>query len=272
MATGKKGLKFKNEEYDIVSLLIYHYDTNLNHTFATGEVADYLSGEIFDITELFKVYKDYIYILLKNSSNFSSYQEQAKIKHIYENQIKNIKIMDLSSKLDNNTITLEEIEEWISLMPRNQRSQFCVAKYGDFITINGAKPKPKEMTRTDYSRFFELIYAMNYENILKYNNGKPITRQTLSEILEFKDVKSYDKFIATLKKFNMIIKTEKNSDGVSFMMLNPVYAMRQVKIDLTIYNYFKSDLYDLLSALERKYIELKGEQFKSSNSMIAVKD
>ena len=76
--------------------------------------------------------------------------------------------------------------------------------------------------------------------------------------------------MATLKKYNMIIKTEKNKDGVSFVMVNPIYAMRQVKIDLTIYEYFKSDLKDIFTPLEIKYIELKGDSLKNKNNMIAI--
>ena len=48
--------------------------------------------------------------------------------------------------------------------------------------------------------------------------------------------------------------------------------MRQMKIDLTIYTYFKSDLEDMLSPLERKYIELKGNDLKSNKTILQIKE
>jgi|AntAceMinimDraft_18_1070375.scaffolds.fasta_scaffold06668_7 hypothetical protein len=89
------------------------------------------------------------------------------------------------------------------------------------------------------------------------------------ELLEFSSLSGLDKFINKLKKFNMIIRTEPNHNSVSFLMINPAYAMRQIVIDLTTYNYFKEDLDELLTPLEKKYIELKGHS-KTTNHMLPI--
>lgn len=261
-------LTYKGNKYALIQLIKYYYDEGLRD-FKDGEVQDESTGEVFDIRELFYIYKEKLYDLLQNSRNFSTTQEQLQIKRIYEKQIKDIRIIDLRSKLEDDTITLVEIEEWISLMSHKDRTNFGVAKYSNFIQINHAKPKPKGLSRSDYSRFFELIYIMNYENSLKYSNGKPIKREKLCELLEFVSVSGLDKFISKLKKYNMVIRTEPNINRISFLMVNPAYAMRQMQIDLTTYNYFKEDLDELLTPLEKKYIELKGNSL-NSNSILQV--
>ena len=63
----------------------------------------------------------------------------------------------------------------------------------------------------------------------------------------------------------MIIRTEPNCNNISFIIINPAYAMRQMEIDITTYNYFKSDLDELLSPLEIKYINLKANIKKNSH-------
>ncbi len=158
-----KKLEFKGEKYNLLQLIGYHYDVGLKE-FKDGEVIDTSTGEVIFINNLFDVYKENIKELLNNSRNFSSHKEQYKIKSIYEKQIKEIKLKQLNSRLEDNTITLKEIEEWLTLMPYKERLSFGIAKYSNFITINHAKPKPKDMSRNDYSRLFNLIYIMNYKN------------------------------------------------------------------------------------------------------------
>ena len=263
-----KTFEFKDNKYELTSLIKHHYDESLVD-FKRGEVKDLSTGELFPIGEMFKIYKDNINNLLQNGRNFSSSSEMSKVKKIYENQIKGIKVAEFQSKLKNDEITLEEIEEWVELMNYKDRSDFGVAKYTSYITINHAKPKPEGLNRNDYSRFFELIYIMNYRNQVSYSNGKPIKRDNLAELLEFSSLSGLDKFINKLKKFNMLIRTEPNNKNVSFLMINPAYAMRQIEIDLTTYNYFKDDLDDLLTPLEKKYIELKGN-IKQANHILSI--
>ncbi len=88
-------------------------------------------------------------------------------------------------------------------------------------------------------------------------------------MLGFSTVSWLDKFIGKLKKFNMVVRTEPNKDNISFLMINPAYAMRQVEIDITTYNYFKKDLDELLTPLEKKYIELKGN-LVSNNHILQI--
>ena len=266
-----KSFTFKENKYGLTNLIRYHYDSSLKD-FNEGIVDDMSTGESFDISEIFARYKERISDLLKDSKEFSSPSEQARIKKIYENQIKGIKIVEFQSKLDDNTITLKDIEDWINLMSFKERNNFGIVKYNKFITINNAKPKPKDLAYVDYGRFFELIYIMNYENKLAYSNNSknPIKRNVLVEKIGFKSVGSLDNFTGRLKKVGMLIKTEPNKDNISFYMINPAYAMRKMEIDFTTYTYFKSDLDDLLTLLEKKYIELKGATNRSNNMLTVL--
>ena len=257
-----KTFEYEGRKYELTTLIKHHYDETLPN-FKEGVVTDLNTGEEINIANLFYDYKEKVGKMLENSKNFSSSSEYSRIKNIYETQVKNIKTLEYQSKLDNDSITLEEIEDWLNLMTYKDRSSFGIVKYNNYITINHAKPKPKGLNRNDYSRFFELIYLMNYENNISHSNGKPIKRETLASLLEFESISGLDNFISKLKKYNMIIKTEPNYNNVSFIMINPAYAMRQMEIDLTTYNYFKSDLDELLSPLERKYINLKANKQKS---------
>jgi len=253
----------------MTTLLKHHYDKTLKD-FKEGEVDDVDTGETFDIKDLFSLYKNSIKEMLDTANSFSSPNEKLRIKNIYEKEIKGLRIHELRSKLEQDTITLEEIEEWVSLMNRDDRKNFGIANYSQYVVINHAKPKPKNISRHDYSRFFELIYIMNYKNNISYKNSKPIKRKHLSELLEFSTVSGLDKFINKLKKNNMIIRTEPNHKEVSFLMINPAYAMRGIKINSTIYNYFKEDLDELLTPLEKKYIQLKGES--ENNPMLEIEN
>lgn len=237
-------------------------------------MTDLNTGEFYPIDELFERYKEHIRDMLKTTANFSSYAQQKRITIIYNNQCKKLRAKELSAKLDNDTITLEDIEEWKTLMSKKERSKFLSIEYGDdnSITINKSKPKPKDLCRNDYSRFFELLYIMEDNNKLEDKRGV-MSRNTLKEALEFNHIKSLDKFISNLKRHNMLIRTEKNSKNISFIIINPVYAMRNSTIDQTLYKYFKEDLDELLSPLEIKYIELKSNiSNNSSMYTIGVKD
>ena len=252
-----KGVIYEGKRYNVITLIEYYFNEDLKG-YKKGDVYE-VDGVILigDISDLFNIYLNEVRNWIEDSKNFSSYSNRMKIRRIYENEIINLKIKEYEKKLELDIISLVEIEEWIGLMDRKEKNEFCVLKYKNFIVINGAKPKPPNLSYSDYGKFFDLIYIMNFNNEITYNNGRAIKRKELSELLEFKTISGLDKFILRLKKHNMVVRTEPNNKNISFLMVNPVYAMRKIEIDLTVYNYFKEDLIEFLNPLEKKYIELK---------------
>lgn len=261
-----KKFKFNNQQYELTSLVKYHYDSNLKD-FKTGEVVDIEDGICFDIKDIFNMYKDYISDLLEKANAFSSCSERSTIKKIYNNKIKDVRKIELANKIDESSlendeilITLEEMDEFVSLMGYKEKERFKKLNYDSFMTINHAKTKPEGLSDSDWGKFFRLIYMMNYDNIIKHKNGKTATREYISKYLGFKHVVSYDNYMAKLKKNNVILKTEPNIDGDIFILINPAYIMKDIDIDYTIYSYFKKDLDEILTKSQILYIRLKKER------------
>ena len=248
--------EYNGYKYDLLDLIIYHYDSNLPE-YKTGKVYNINTKEEFDISDALILYNDKIKNILDKSGEFASPTQQSKIHKIFTDKLHDVTIAQLKNKLDNDTITLEDIQLWRKLMSYKERNNFAIAEYSNFVIINASKTKPKELNLADYGRFFHLLHLMNYQNVLRFSNGKPMTKETLARELGFDEPNSVDRFLRKLKKFNMIVKTEPNNDGVSFIIVNPLYAMRSVEIDHTTYIYFQKDLDEILSPLERKYIQLK---------------
>lgn len=249
--------EYNNNRYNIIDLIIYHYDSNLPE-YKTGTIKAIHSGNEFDIKDAFKIYQDEIKRMIDDCSSFSSAQQRQKIANIYNNKFKDLRIAEFQGKLDNDTITLDEIHQWIELLPYKEKSRFEICRYDEFFIINCEKQKPKGMSYTDYGRFMALLHFMDYHNRIAHNNGKPIKKKDLLEKLEFNGSKNLDRFFLMLRKLKIIVKTEKDINEISHIIVNPIYAMKKIEINPTIYHYFKEDIDAILTPLERKFLELKG--------------
>ena len=74
-----------------------------------------------------------------------------------------------------------------------------------------------------------------------------------------KNIKSLKNYIRKLKKFKMLALIELG--GIEYIVINPAYAQRNMKLNYTVYTLFKEDLDDYLSCYQIKLLELDEDNF-----------
>lgn len=261
-------IEFKGERFKPVKLLNL-YAENVNY-FSSGDVTVMTSGEIFDISELAdKLAGELMEVGNKNATLIDTDFKNSLSKSA-SNLINKINTKKYELKLNNDSITLEEIEDWRSVMKYNDINKNNHIKYNKFITINHSKSKPDDISMSDYGRFFALLYIMRKDNKTKHlSNGKVISKENLLKELDFNSERTYDNFISRLKGYGMLVKTDHKNTHDQFLIINPAYAMKGSQIDPTTYMYFKEDLDELLTPLQIKHLQLltSGDY---SNNMVKV--
>lgn len=259
-----KTLEFKGVKYNAGKLLDYYIDSDLKE-FKEGEILNHRNGELFDIKDFPIKFKEALKNDSSNSSGFTGKDfENAKSRR-YSKIIRESEIKTYEEKLRNDTITLEDIDAWKALMSKTDKKNFSRIMYNNFISINYSKPKPEGLDRNSYSRFFELLHLMSYDNTIR-RRKRAIGKSEIADKLGFSSIRTYDNFISKLKKFGMLVKTE-GKRNESFIIINPVYAMKNIQLNTTIYSYFKEDLDEILSPLQIKYLELVNQCDENSHTL-----
>jgi len=165
------------------------------------------------------------------------------------------KVTTLKAKFDNKTINFKELRE---LMKKTRKSLNIGIFYTDFYSVNMHKPKPEELNFTEYGKFFTMLNLMSRSNELTHlGNNKRIKKETLSTMLEFKNIKAFYNFINKLSKYKMLAKIKLG--GANYIAINPAYAQRKIMLNSTIYKLFKEDLDEFLDEYQLRYLELYEE-------------
>lgn len=259
--------EYNNHKYNLIDLIILNANDKIPE-YKNGSVKNIRTKEEFDINDSLDKYQDKIKDMIESGANFSSSEQMNDLFKIYNKKFKDIILNEYQDKLDKNEITLEEIDNWKRLMPYKDRKDFAILNYKSFVVMNLEIDKPKELSFLDYGRFTKLLHIMNYQNKITHKNGKPIKKSDLVKDLEFNSIKSLDRFLQLLRKNNLIVQTDKTKSNISYIIVNPLYAMKHTEIDCLTYNFFKEDLDKVLTPLEKKYLELKGEEH---NSIMSIK-
>lgn len=171
---------------------------------------------------------------------------------IMEDERKEINILQL--KFEQNNISRNEL---LKLMKYKKMNETINLLYDDFYRVNLSKEKPKEVSKSDYGGFFMLLNYITYKNTIAHRNGRHVSIKKLAEELEFKTIDGFKKFLRKLKKCNMIGTA--NFGGIDFILINPVYAQRKVKLNHTIYTIFKNDLKEYLNDFQIRLLELEND-------------
>ena len=260
MNKGKKVLIYKSEKYDYETLITLHFDDNVKKYFSDGDVTDTESGELIPICSLFENY------IAKNkevSDNLShlSYSNRAKFAKIINNKLLILRDFELRSKLESDTITLEECEELLILEKKivfnsdGDKELNIQPKYSNFVILNRGIPKPLTLSHDYYGKFFDLLQLMTIKNNnLKHNNQHPYKKKDICAHLGVKTERALEIFLKSLREHNMIAVT--NSSEHKFITLNPAYVNMSIRLTEDTYRFFKYDLDKILTPLEIKYFQL----------------
>lgn len=176
------------------------------------------------------------------------------------------KFKKLERKFKNNTITLEEIKELIKYK-FNPKSDSIFIKYKSFFKVNMCKEKPEEISHSEYGKFFSMLNFLSYENKMKYPNGRVLKRQIISDKLGFKNLRGFNSLIKKLSTHKMLGESE--IGGINYLIINPVYAQRNMNVDPTIFKLFKDDIIPFLNEYQIKLLELEDYDIELS-SVVAI--
>ena len=260
MSRGRKSLIYKNEKYDYETLITLHFDENVKKYFSEGDVTDNETGELIPICNLFETYMAKNKEVAENLSHLS-YSNRAKFAKIISNKMLIMRDNELRSKLETDTITLEECEELLMLEKKiiinsdGDKELNIQPKYSNFVILNRGIPKPKTLSHDYYGKFFDLLQLMTIKNNnLKHNNQHPYKKKDICEHLGVKTERALEIFFKALREHNMIAVT--NSSEHKFITLNPAYVNMSIRLTEDTYRFFKSDLDKILTPLEIKYFQL----------------
>lgn len=177
---------------------------------------------------------------------------------------KRYKYIAYENKFRNKTINKEELKE---LMKYKKIKEDQKIRYDEFFLVNLSKKKPDQISKSDYAGFFMLLNYITYKNSVAYRNGRHVSKKVLVEELEFNNISSLNRLIRNLRKCRMIGVAKLG--GVEFLLINPVYAQRNVKINSTIYSIFKEDLDQYLNEYQIRLLELENEDLEV-NTVIPI--
>ena len=240
-------LLYDGHEYSFKALFELH---KKSPKYENGEVTDMEDGENFNIEEIYD-YKHKYYDELLNSKDKINI-----VKKINEKEKKE----ELSEKYKNNTITKNELREYMDLI---REEDFTKIKYDKFFIVNMSKSKPKELSFVDIGRFYEMVKFMSYKNLIEKSNNKKLSIKELSVFLEFNSEKTCFNFLSKLKKYKLIASV--SVGGVKFIAINPAYAQRRMKVTSMIFKIFKEDLIEYFSDIEIKFLEMDDDDVEVSN-------
>lgn len=174
---------------------------------------------------------------------------------VKEENIQNVlKIFSLIRAEKFDELTLEDIALALSVNNINQNIKIDLTrKKLKYFVMSDNFNISKKLTINTKSLLWEISQLITHDNTIVTQQGKPISDfRELSEYLEV----SYNLFLRKvspdLKKFN-IIKKEKIR-GKFYLVLNPLFSMKNRNISEYMFKCFYSELKELLHPLEYLYL------------------
>lgn len=262
MSTGKKILEFKSIRYDFDNL-IYEYCSSEKDEFKAGEVINLETGEIFDIQDLPEIYIEMNQGVI-DASNHLTYTQRSRVRKLLNNSVTEFREKLLESKLNDNTITKEELEEFIFIKDnRDIKEEFKSADgiranlINKFVKLNQEIPMPKEISLVTIGRYYRLIEVLIHKNKIlnkPHGNSKEPTKSDLMKYLECNSNTTFRNFMKELEKYN-IARRFSLPNNRFIIFINPLYAHKDLIISKELYNIFKDVLEEKLDKRILKYLE-----------------
>ena len=188
-------------------------------------------------------------------------------KEIYETIVKEEnrkRYIVLQELFKNNTITKDELLELMRMIKSNSNGEIY---YDDFYKVNMNKPKPDKISKAEYGGFFQLLNFLSYSNTIAHRNGKSVKLKDMAEYLNFDNDRSLKRFLKKLQENTMLAFI--NLGGIDYLIINPTYAQRKMRLNYTVFKLFQNDLVEYLDKYQIKLLELEEDDFEI-NSITAV--
>lgn len=262
MSKGKKVLKFKEIKYDWDTLLFNYCDSEKDE-FKDGLVINLDTMEEFNINNLIDIYIEMNQGII-DASNHLSYQQRSKIRKHLNYQINKYREDLLEKKLNEDTISKEELEEFILLKDnRDIKEEFKTTEgiradlITKFVKLNQELPLPSEISLTNVGRFYRLLEVLVHKNKIfkkSHGNSKEPNKDELMKYLECKSNNTFRVFIQELEN-NNIARRFKLPNNRNIIFINPLYAHKDLIISKELYNVFKDVLEEKLDKRILRYME-----------------
>ena len=268
MSKGKKILEFKGNKYSFLDLVDRHTEDMYKEKYNEGIVTDLEKDETFEIGEIvdrfIKLNQD-----LKKAMSHLSYSQSGRIRSNIDKSIKNTKIKFLYKKLDDDSITKEELEELFILEDRKDiKKEFNSKNYiekniitKNFIKVSQECTLPRELSITDVGRYHRLLeLVINKSSIHKTNHGNS-KEMKIQEVMKYIECSksTFKTFIQKMEKYSIIRRYRPNVKRW-VLFINPIYAHRDLNITHELYNVFKDVLEERLDKKLLKYLEFIYEE------------
>lgn len=212
-------------------------------------------------------------------------------EHTENDKLEN-RVMELETKLDNDTINFEELKELLSHKNYNFGDNYIHISLinNNFVKLNQNVIYPKEIKDYTLGKFLRLMGIMTHKNELKstnHGNSKNISKAELMDFLGISNKNTFSSIFQEMEKFGLLYRKQIKGKGL-IVLINPIYANRGDNFKLTkdLLNAFKKDIINnietfknaikdfeifniLNDVLEEKlsksdYLSLKSKFYKSS--------
>lgn len=199
-----------------------------------------------------------------DASEYLTYYQRSRINKVLSSPIRRYKEKLLEKKLDEDTISKEELEEYIMLKDGrdvkselNQKEGIRAELISKYIRVNQELPIPRNVSLVNIGRYYRLLEVLIHKNkVFKkpHGNSKEPTKSELMEYLECKSENTFRVFIQEMEEHS-IARRFKLPNNRNIIFINPLYAHKDLIVSKELYKVFKDILEQKLDKRILKYME-----------------
>jgi len=277
MAQGKKVLKFKEIKYDW-DTLVFNYCDSEKDEFKEGDILNLDTGEEFNINDIVDIYIEMNQGIV-DASNHLSYSKRSELKKHLNYKINKYREKLFEKKLEEDTITKEELEEYIFIKDKRDIKNELKNNEGiradlitKFVKLNQEIPIPSEISLVNIGRYYRLLEVLLHKNkIFKKPHGNSVehTKAELMKYLQCNSPNTFRVFIQELEKYN-IARRFKLPNNRFIIFINPLYAHKDLIVSKDLYNVFKDVLEEKLDKRILKYMYFMYDEINVEGSITYV--
>lgn len=251
-----KVFEYKGEVYTFEKLSELKRDSPF---YKDGDVTFTETGEMVDISELHKFVSTATNNIVKkidkiDEVTLSEPTVRDVKRKIYKESMKD-NLKDLELKIENETITLEEIIAYWDTKNQIKTKEFTYS-FKIFVKINIneiAMKMLRDLSIYDRGRVMCLIDLIEFKE-----NNASINREELMKLMEYKEADSLKQFLSRIEKSEIIKRRNKNKRNTLDIFINPFIFSRLsfVPLTTTLYEYFPKSCEAFLDKDEYMYLKL----------------
>jgi len=258
---------FKEDLYTFKEL--FNFSLTGKNLFKSGEVINSETEEVFDIKDI-KTVKNKYYDILNEMVSTIGNNNDKRIKWALVQEEKERRYYILHDKYSINEISVDDMAEYLKLKTEldknflNKRKMLSIS-YDKFIIVNIGEELPDSLTLVNVGRFYKMLFFLSYTNKLTKQRKQVVKKEELMKRLQLNSYSKYRTFIRLLMK-NNVIREVPTTNNTKVILINPIYANRNIRIDYTTFLLFEKDITKFLTDEEVYYLKLIGTDDEMINS------